>query len=202
VSAVVLQGAGTGSGPHDPPNGLFIDVALQPTGGIEHMSDDHPKPSTEADAELEREIRAGRKFSVSEAIGRLAGPGMMKGVSPVTRRGQAVAAIQEYLGRHLGDARGVLSDVLLRQVSESALFLHDFDHPLAVLAGCVRRVLDSEYELKDLVREADVEWGRVFGERPRFERDGCLPAPDDPYTLESVRAALTQLVGGLAAGEE
>ena len=68
------------------------------------MGDDHPKPSAEADAELEREIRAERKFTLAEAIGRLAGPGMMKGVSPVTRKQQAIAAIQEYLNRHLADA--------------------------------------------------------------------------------------------------
>jgi hypothetical protein len=165
------------------------------------MSDDHPKPSTEADAELEREIRAGRQFSLSEAIGRLAGPGMMKGVSPVTHKEQAVAAIQEYLGRHLADAGGVLSGVLLRQVSESELLLHDFDHPLAVLAGHVRQVLGSDFGLKELVRQADVEWGRVFGERPHFEKEGCPPDPDDPYTLESVRAALTRLAGELAADE-
>jgi hypothetical protein len=165
------------------------------------MSDDHRKPSTEADADLEREIRGDRKFTLSEAIGRLAGPGMMKGVSPVTRKEQAVAEIQEYLGQHLVDAAGVLSGVLLRQVSESELLLNALDQPLAVLAGHIRQILDSEYGLKELVREADVEWGRVFGERPRFEKDGCPPAPDDPYTLESVRAALIRLVGGLAAAE-
>ena len=46
------------------------------------MSDEQPKPSPDADAELEREIRNERKFSLSEAIGRLAGPGALKGVSP------------------------------------------------------------------------------------------------------------------------
>jgi len=35
--------------------------------------------------ELEREIRQGRKFSLEEAIGRLAGPGAMKGESPIAR---------------------------------------------------------------------------------------------------------------------
>jgi hypothetical protein len=75
------------------------------------------------------------------------------------------------------------------------------DQPLAVLDGYVRRVLDSEYALKELVREADVEWGRVFGERPRFDQEGCPAAPDDPYTLESARTALTQLADGLTAGE-
>src|SRR5215831_17636241 len=113
------------------------------------MSDDHPKPSAEADAELERAIRAERKFTLSEAIGRLAGPGMMKGVSPITRKEQAVVEIREYLGRHLADAGGVLPAVLLRQVRESELLLNAFDQPLVVLAGYVRQVLDSGYRLKE-----------------------------------------------------
>src|SRR5262245_34564326 len=164
------------------------------------MADDQPKTRSEADAELERQIRAERKFTLSEAIGRMGGPGMMKGVSPVTRKEQAVAEIQEYICRHLADSAGVLSGVLLRQVRESKLLLDSLDQPLVVLASYVRQILDSEYGLKELVREADVEWGRVFGERPLFEKDGCQPAPDDPYTLESVRAALTLLAGGLTAG--
>jgi hypothetical protein len=165
------------------------------------MSDEQSKRRTEADAELEREIRAERKFSLAEAIGRLGGPGMMKGVSPVTRKQQAVAEIQEYLSRHLADAGGVLPGVLLRQVKESELLLKAFEQPLVALAAYVRQVLASEYRLKELVREADVEWGRVFGERPYFERDGCPPAPDDPYTLESVRTALTRLADGLPTSE-
>jgi hypothetical protein len=125
---------------------------------------------------------------------------MMKGVSPVARKDQAAAEIHEYLRRHLADAAGVLSGVLARQVAEGELLLHAPDRPLVVLAGHVRRVLDSAYGLRELVREADVEWGRMFGERPHFEKDGCPPVPDDPYTLESVRAALTRLAEGLAAG--
>ena len=161
------------------------------------MSGDNPERSTEADADLQREIRAERKFTLSEAIGRMAGPGMMKGVSPVSGMQQAVAVIQEYLSRHSAGVPGVF----LRYVKESELLLHGFRQPLVVLADCVQKVLDSEYLLKELVREADVEWGREFGERPYFEKDGCPPHPDDPYTLESVRTALTQLARALAAGE-
>jgi hypothetical protein len=47
--------------------------------GIKDMREKQPDRSTEADANLQREIRAGRKFTLSEAIGRSAGPGMMKG---------------------------------------------------------------------------------------------------------------------------
>ena len=165
------------------------------------MSDDQAKRRAEADADLEREIRAERKFSLAEAIGRMAGPGMMKGVSPVTRKQQAEVEIQEYLSRHLGDGAGVLSGVLLRQVKESELLLNAFDEPLVVLAGYVRQILASEYGLQELVREADVEWGRVFDERPHFEKAGSPPVPGDPYTLESVRTALTRLAEGLIPDE-
>jgi hypothetical protein len=165
------------------------------------MSDNQNKKCSESDAELEREIRRGRKFTLEEAIGRMAGPGAMKGASPVTGLQQAVYEIQEYLDRHLVDAAGALGVVLLRQVKESDLLLNSFDQPLATLAGHVQRVLDSEYALKELVREADVEWGRLFNERPYFEREGCPPDAADPYTNESVRMALVQLIGDLTPGK-
>lgn len=159
------------------------------------------KSPSEKDAELEREIRADRKFSLSEAIGRMAGPGMMKGVSPVSARQQAEAAIQEYLLHNLTGGGGVLGTVLLRSVGQSDRLLGDYDHPLAVLEKFIRQMLGSDYLLQELVREADAEWGRVFGERPHFERPGCTPHPDDPYTSESVRKELSRLVEKLASRE-
>lgn len=49
------------------------------------MSGDSDATRSEADAELEREIRKERKFTLEEAIGRMIGPGGMKGASPITR---------------------------------------------------------------------------------------------------------------------
>ena len=66
------------------------------------MSDDPQPDKTQADADLERAVRAERKFSLAEAIGRMAGPGAMKGASPVTRKRQAEAELQEYLARTAG----------------------------------------------------------------------------------------------------
>jgi hypothetical protein len=83
-------------------------------------------------------------------------------------------------------------------VKGSELLLNNFEEPLVVLAACCRRVLDSDYLLKELVQEADVEWGRVQGERPYFEQEGSPPQPDDPYTLESVRQTLAGLIEQLA----
>jgi hypothetical protein len=164
------------------------------------MGESHDKPRSAADAELEREIRADRKFSMAEAIGRMAG-GLMKGASPISPKQQAEQAVEEYLRRHLTDTGGVLVPVLVRRFGQCELLLGDYEHPLRVLASAIRKVLGSDYLLGELVREADVEWGQVFGERPHFERPGCPPDPDDPYTSESVRAALSRLLDGLAAGE-
>jgi hypothetical protein len=39
-------------------------------------------------------------------------------------------------------------------------------------------------------------------ERPHFEKEGSPHHPDDPYTVESVRNALSELLKRLSAGEE
>jgi hypothetical protein len=153
---------------------------------------------SEADAELERETRQGRKFSLGDAIGRLAGPGVMKGASPVARMQQAEIEIGTWLRNHLLDAGGSLEIVLHRNVKASELLLNNFDQPLVVLGGYCQRVLDSDYLLEELVRAADTEWGRLMGERPHFEKKGAPLHPDDPYTVESVRNALSKLLKQLA----
>jgi hypothetical protein len=158
------------------------------------MSDERPKPLSEADARLQREIREGRKFTLEEAIGRLAGSGMIKGVSPVTRKQQAEAEIESFLDGNLNSPAGAMSVVLFRRVKESEILLNNYEQPLVALAGYIQHVLDSEYLLQELVRESDVEWGRVYGERPFFEREGSPPHQDDPYTPLSVRATLCQLI--------
>lgn len=162
------------------------------------MSDDGTATNSEDESTLEREIREGRKFSLAEAIGRLAGPGMIKGVSPITLKQQATAEIQTYLERRLNDGNGSLSRVLLRGVGESELLLSNFDRPLVVLAAVVQRVLDSDALLKETVRQADVEWARTFEERPYFQQEGRPPHQDDPYTTDSVRHSLESLLGSLA----
>src|SRR5262245_55480237 len=108
------------------------------------MSDNQNKQRSRPDAELEREICKGRKFTLAEAIGRLAGPGAMKGVSPVAPLRQAEVEIEDWLRRHLADAGGGLQAALLRGVKGSELLLNNLDQPLIVLAGYVQRALDTE----------------------------------------------------------
>jgi len=152
----------------------------------------------EADAELEREIRLGRKFTPQEALGRMAGPGAMKGASAVSPQQQAEIAIGSWLGSHVEDAAGALKAVLHRHLKGSEALLNHVDRPLVALAEYCERILASDHRLREVVREADVEWGRMMDERPHFERDGSPPDPDDPYTAESVRQALEGIVTDLA----
>jgi hypothetical protein len=161
------------------------------------MSDDSDQQRSEADAQLEREIRKGRKFTLAEAIGRLAGPGAMKGASPVTRARQAAVEIENWLRQHMPAGNGELEVVLLRRIKGSELLLNNFEQPLVVVAAYCQHILESDYRLQELVREADVEWGQVQGERPHFDKEGATPLPDDPYTAESVRKALGSLVDQL-----
>jgi hypothetical protein len=165
----------------------------------EQAKQPNPAERSQADADLEREIRAERKFTLTEAIGRLAGPGSMKGASPITRTQQIISEIETWLRQHLADSQGALLTVLLQQIQASDLMQHPSQNPagapaLKVLAEYCRRTLDSQYQMTELVRSADIEWGRAFDERPRLEKPGVAPDSDDPYTLESVRRELSGLL--------
>lgn len=148
--------------------------------------------------EIEREIRLGRKFSASEAVAKMAGPGAMKGASPVSPVRQAELEVGAWLKAHVSDPPGALQLLLHRNVRGSPLFLENLDRPLVALRGLCEQILESDYRLAELVREADVEWGRAVDERPHFDRDGARPHPDDPYTIEGVRTTLTGIVNNLS----
>lgn len=151
------------------------------------------------DSEVEREIREARRFTPEEALARMAGPGAMKGASPVSRSQQAENEIGTWLGAKVTDSGGALRVVLHRHLKGSALLLDNVDRPLLALADYCRRILASDQRIEELVQEADVEWGRAMEERPYFQRPGQAPDPADPYTLESVRSALDEIVARLEA---
>ncbi len=65
----------------------------------------------ERDLAIQREILAGRKFSLAEAIGREGG-GFLKGESPVPRLAQALAELQMFINQNLSDSSGALRAVL------------------------------------------------------------------------------------------
>jgi hypothetical protein len=162
--------------------------------GREGMKDGSAVPDSAAPPDVEREIRDARTFTPQEALARMAGPGAMKGASPIAREQQAEMAIGSWLRSHVVDPSGALNKVLHRHLKGSSPLLHNPDQPLVVLASYCDRLLASDQLLAELVREADVEWGKAMGERPHFEKAGSLPHAEDPYTLASVRSALADAV--------
>jgi hypothetical protein len=169
------------------------------------MTTEREQQRSEVDAELEREIRQGRKFSAQEAMGRMIGPGAMKGGSAVPRVQEAGTAIGTWLRSNLTDSTGALQALLHRRLKESALLLSNLDQPLFALADYCQQILGSDYHLAELVREADAEWGRRMDERPHFNRADSPPHPDDPYTNDSVRTALREVLTKIseeAAGKD
>lgn len=147
------------------------------------------------DTEVEQAIRSGRKFNLTEAIGRIGGGGLLKGGSPVPQKRQAEMQIERYLESNLGDSEGALRIVLCRRTkSGDVLGDRNYDRPFEALAVFIGRILSSEELLHDLVNDVDAEWGRIYYERPHFQKDGSPPDQDDPYTFSSVRVTLTRLV--------
>lgn len=158
------------------------------------MNDEPEQQRSATDSQIEQELRQARKFSANEAMARMAGPGAMKGASPVSPVQQAETEIGNWLKIHLPDTAGALQMLLHRQLKGSQLLLDRLDKPLDALAEHCRKLLASDYLLKELVREADVDWGQRMDERPHFDREGAPHDPGDPYTVESVRGALSDVV--------
>ncbi len=65
--------------------------------------------------DLENQIRRGRKFSLTEAVGRQAG-GALKGASPVAPAQQLLLQIEEILARDLVDSEGSLTHTIVAQL--------------------------------------------------------------------------------------
>lgn len=157
------------------------------------MSEKHDKDNSETD-ELTAEIRRNRPFDLSEAIGR-AGAGNLKGASPVPASRQLLWQIEQLLTARLNDSEGSLTRTILSRLADNpALLAKHRDNPGGALSAFLTGVLAASANLAELVRQADVRWGRDYDERPHFERDGQTPHPGDPYTISEVQTRLTRLL--------
>jgi hypothetical protein len=163
---------------------------------------DSDRRKADAETQLEREIRQSRKPGVKDLMAHIAGPGALKGASPVSPVQQAETELGTWLGQNLADGSGALRVVLQRHLKGSKLLLDNLERPIVALAEFVRKLLATDGLLREIVGEADVEWARAMEERPHFEREGAAPDPDDPYTLESVRQSLRDALERLPAAPD
>ena len=156
-----------------------------------HMSSNKKDDTTRS---VENEILKDRKFSMSEAIGR-AGAGNLKGASPVPLSKQALMDLQDLIEDRLVDSEGSLSGTLVQRLKANLPLLDKHrDQPVEALRELLQNLLASQSALDTLVRDTDSRWGRDYQERPRFNIPGRPDAPDDPYTPDSVRLSLQNLL--------
>ncbi|MBF0453394.1 MAG: hypothetical protein HQL72_01095 [Magnetococcales bacterium] len=147
------------------------------------------------DEEIEKSLRSQRKFSMENALGQAAGGGLLKGVSPIPRQQQVITALVELIKKQCPDPSGAIHSVLIRRLKGSSLSLEDYAHaPGTALKTVVQPLLDNDPLLFEFVRQVDVRWGQLYQERPHFQQPGESPHPDDEYTHDSVRQALTTLL--------
>ncbi len=151
------------------------------------------------DCDIQQDIRAGRPFSIAEAIGR-EGSDFLKGDSPVPRLIQARTEVLVYLAHHLLDPSGALHAVLTQWVqADEAHISRNLGIPLMALAAIVESIISSPAMLYEFVRQVDVKWGQMNGERPYFQQPGQVAHPDDEYTHESVYQTLSDFLAHLQA---
>lgn len=162
------------------------------------MNDDESQTDKAKEAEhdrtIESEARAGRKFTLADVIGREGGS-FFEGESPVPKLARAEAALSLFIDEHVKDPSGALRSVLKRSVrtSEPVVGKH-LDDPLTALEAIVEKMLTTDEQLHEIVRQVDFEWGRIMQERPRFQKPGDEPHPDDEHTHAGTRSELEALL--------
>ncbi|MGF1590788.1 MAG: hypothetical protein ACFCU7_16395 [Pleurocapsa sp.] len=133
-----------------------------------------------------------RPFSLAEAIGREGGS-FLKGESTVPKLVQVITAINTFIDRHLQDPAAALQAILHQWVKGDPRVSQYKETPLVALAEILQSIINNPNLLYELVRQVDIKWGQMYGERPYFQQPGQAPHPNDEYTHESVRQDLLDL---------
>ncbi|MEL6909257.1 MAG: hypothetical protein AAFY63_08965 [Cyanobacteria bacterium J06643_13] len=152
------------------------------------------QPQSEIDEELllQQDIVEGRPYSLAEAIGREGGT-FLKGESTVPKLVQVITQINTFIDRNLKDPPAALQAILHQWVKGDPRVSQYKETPLVALAEILQTILDNPNLLYELVRQVDIKWGQMYGERPHFQQPGEPPHPDDEYTHESVRQNILDL---------
>lgn len=142
--------------------------------------------------DLQRQIRAGRKFSLSEAIGR-EGSSFLKG-SQVPRPLRALAAINGWIDQHLSDPHGALQPCLKRWIKTDGRIGKYLDEPLTALQVIGLDIIENPQILYEFARQVAIECGQMNGERPYFQKPGTEVPPDAAYSHKSIQGILAEFL--------
>lgn len=155
--------------------------------------DDLPKCLAD---DLQREIRAERKFSLAEAIGRESA-GFMKGESAIPRPLRATNAIKQFITAHLTDPTSALSTTLQSWATEDIRVSRHLDRPLIALTQILDSTLAEPTTFCEFARQVAIAQANLTGERPHFQQPNSIPHPNAHYTHSTIEAELLALLESL-----
>ena len=64
---------------------------------------------------------------------------------------------------------------------------------MVALAEILQSIINNPNLLYELVRQVDIKWGQMYGERPYFPQPGQAPHPNYEYIHESIKKDLLDL---------
>lgn len=146
--------------------------------------------------EIQREIRAGRKFSLAEAIGREGGS-FMKGESTIPRPLKAKNEIQQFLNSHINKPTSALATTLFTWVTDDIRVSRQLDTPLIALTQILESMLAEPTTFCEFARQVAIAQSKLTGDRPYFQLLGQPSNPDADYTHTIIKAELSSLLNKL-----
>lgn len=146
--------------------------------------------------DLQREIRAERKFSLAEAIGRESA-GFMKGESAIPRPLRATNVIKQFITAHLPAPTSALSTTLQSWATEDIRVSRYLDTPLIALTQILESTLSEPTTFCEFARQVAIAQANLTGERPHFQQPNSTPHPNAHYTHSTIKAELFALLESL-----
>lgn len=141
---------------------------------------------------LQAEIRAERKFSLAEAIGRESGS-FMKGESAIPRPVKAANEIKQFIATHSPDPSGVLATELTNWCIADIRLSRQLETPLVALAQIVESLLNEPTTFYEFARQVAIAQSKVTGDHPYFQQPGKPPDPRADYPHSSIRHYLLEI---------
>ena len=156
----------------------------------------HQKESpnqTRISPDLTREIRAQRKFTLAEAIGREGG-NFMKDASAIPRPLRATAEINQFITTHFPDPSAPISTILQSWTKEDIRVSRHLDAPLIALSQIIESLLNEPTTFQEFFRQIAIAQSHLTGDRPHFQQPNQPPHPGAIYSHKSIRQQLAKLL--------
>ena len=138
------------------------------------------------------DIRATRKFSLADAIGKEAGS-FLKSNAAIPRPIRAANILNHFIHTHTSESTGALSTTLQLWSRQDIRVSRQLDTPLNALDEIISSLLCEPTTFYEFARQVAIAHSQITGERPYFQSPNQPPNPKADYTYETIRTELKHL---------